>query len=146
MCYGARVATLYGDVILDRFKHPRYLGELDDPDAVHEDVNPLCGDRVRVEVRLKPGNGSEIEAVRYRGDACAIALASADLLAEMVEGRSAREAERVDREALLGALQAEIRPLRIRCVTLPLDVFRAALASLRRGSHGPQPASRRHLG
>ncbi len=126
MCYGDPVATLYSDVILDRFRHPRYLGELDAPDAVHEDVNPLCGDRIRVEVRLDPG--AEIGAVRYRGDACAIALASADLLAEMVEGRPVREALRVDRDTLLRALQAEIRSSRLRCVTLPLDVLRAALA------------------
>jgi nitrogen fixation NifU-like protein len=121
------VATLYGDVILDRYKHPRYLGELDAPDAAHEDVNPLCGDRIRVEVRLDPG-AEEIAAVRYRGDACAISLASADLLAEMVEGRPVRDALRVDRETLLRALQAEIRSSRLRCVTLPLDVLRAALA------------------
>jgi nitrogen fixation NifU-like protein len=120
------VGALYGDVILDRYKHPRYLGELDVPDAVHEDVNPLCGDRIRVEVRLDPR--AEIGAVRYRGDACAISLASADLLAEMVEGRSVREALRVDRDTLLRALRAEIRPSRLRCVTLPLDVLRAALA------------------
>ena len=128
MCYGGRVDRLYSDVILDRFKHPRYFGELDAPDAAHEDVNPLCGDRVRIEVRLEGGPSAEIEAVRYRGDACAIALASADLLAEMVEGRPAGEATRVDRDRLLAALQADIRPSRLRCVTLPLDVFRAALA------------------
>jgi nitrogen fixation NifU-like protein len=120
------VGTLYGDVILDRYRHPRYLGELDVPDAVHEDVNPLCGDRIRVEVRLD--RGAEIGAVRYRGDACAISLASADLLAEMVEGRPIRDALRVDRDTLLRALQADIRPSRLRCVTLPLDVLRAALA------------------
>src|SRR5574342_1217185 len=128
VCYGGRVGRLYGDVILDRFKNPRYLGELDVPDAAHEDVNPLCGDRIRMEVRL---DGREIEAVRYRGDACAIALASAALLAEMVEGRPAAEALRVDRAALLAALQAEIRPSRLRCVTLPLDVLHAALAEAR---------------
>jgi len=125
------VGRLYSEVILDRFKHPRYFGELDVPDAAHEDVNPLCGDRIRVELRLDGGAGGAIEAIRYRGDACAIALASADLLAEMVEGRPAREALRVDRQALLTALQAEIRPSRLRCVTLPLDVFRAALAGAR---------------
>jgi len=124
------VGRLYSDVILDRFKHPRYLGELDVPDAAHEDVNPLCGDRIRVEVRLDSGADAEIEAIRYRGDACAIALASADLLAEMVEGRPAREAERIDRAALLEALHAEIRPSRLRCVTLPLDVLRGVLARL----------------
>jgi len=128
VCYGGRVGRLYSDVILERFRHPRYAGELDAPDAAHEDVNPLCGDRIRVEVRLEGGEAPEIEAVRYRGDACAIALASADLLAEMVEGRPAPEAARVDRDALLRALGAEIRPSRLRCVTLPLDVFRTALA------------------
>ena len=127
MCYGDPVATLYGDVILDRYKHPRYLGELDGPDAVHEDVNPLCGDRIRIEVRLD--SGGEIGAVRYRGDACAISLASADLLAEMVEGRPVREALLVDRDVLLRALQAEIRPSRLRCVGLPVDVLRGALAA-----------------
>lgn len=131
MCYGGRVARLYSDVILERFRHPRYFGELDAPDAAHEDVNPLCGDRVRIEVRLDGGRPPEIEAVRYRGDACAIALASADLLAEMVEGRSVGEAARVDGERLVAALQAEIRPSRLRCVTLPLDVLRGALAALK---------------
>ena len=76
------MAPLYGGVILDRFRHPRYFGELPGADAVHEDVNPLCGDRIRVELRYGPGR--EVEAIRFQGDACAIATASADLLAEMV--------------------------------------------------------------
>jgi nitrogen fixation NifU-like protein len=120
------MARLYSDVVLERFKHPRYFGELDAPDAAHEDVNPLCGDRIRVEVRLD--EAGTVEAMRYRGDACAISLASADLLAEMVEGRPTREALRVDRDRLLEALGTAIRPSRLRCVTLPLDVLRAALA------------------
>jgi nitrogen fixation NifU-like protein len=122
------VAPLYSDVILERFKHPRYFGELDVPDAAHEDVNPLCGDRVRVEVRLDAGGG--IEAVRYRGDACAIALASADVLAELVEGRPVREALAVDRQALLDALGAQVRASRLSCVTLPLSVLRGALTAV----------------
>ena len=99
------------------------------PDAAHEDVNPLCGDRIRIEVRLEGDLVPGVEAVRYRGDACAIALASADLLAEMVEGRTVAEASRVDRDTLLRALGTEIRPSRLPCVTLPLDVFRAALTT-----------------
>ena len=124
------MAPLYGPVILDRFRHPRHFGELDAPDAVHEDVNPLCGDRIRVEVRLSDGATPEIETVRFQGDACAIAVASADLLAEMVEGRSPREAARVERSAVLAALEAPIRPSRFDCVALPLTVLRAALAGL----------------
>jgi nitrogen fixation NifU-like protein len=124
------VGGLYSDVILDRFKHPRYFGELPAPDGAHEDVNPLCGDRLRVEVRLEGSAAPAVEAVRYRGDACAIALASADLLAEMVEGRPLDEALKVDRDALLAALRADIRPSRLGCVTLPLDVLRTALSAV----------------
>ena len=82
-----------------------------------------------MEVRLDGGPRGEIGAMRYRGDACAIALASADLLAEMVEGRPVGEAARVDRDALLAALGADIRPSRLACVALPLAVLQGALAA-----------------
>jgi len=119
--------SLYGGVILERFRHPRYFGELPGADATHEDVNPLCGDRLRVEVRLGPGR--EIEAIRFQGDACAIATAAADLLAEMTEGRPAAEALRLERDALVTALGASIRASRLGCVSLPLAVLRGALGA-----------------
>lgn len=120
-------APLYGGVILDRYRHPRHFGELPGADAVHEDVNPLCGDRLRVELRF--GSGREVETVRFQGDACAIATASADLLAEMVEGRSVSDALALERGALVTALDAPIRTSRLPCVSLPLAVLRGALGA-----------------
>ncbi len=120
--------ALYGGVILDRFRHPRFFGEVPGADVVHEDVNPLCGDRLRVEVRLGPGG--ELETVRFQGDACAIATASADLLAEMVEGRPPGDATGIDREAVLARLGAPVRPSRLACVSLPLGVLRGALRAI----------------
>jgi nitrogen fixation NifU-like protein len=120
-------APLYGGVILERFRHPRHFGELPGADAVHEDVNPLCGDRLRVEVRLGPDR--EVEAIRFQGDACAIATASADLLAEMVEGRPASHALQLERDTLVAALGAPIRASRLGCVSLPLAVLRGALGA-----------------
>jgi nitrogen fixation NifU-like protein len=118
---------LYGGLILERFRHPRHFGELPGADAVHEDVNPLCGDRLRVELRLGPGR--DVEAIRFQGDACAIATASADLLAELVEGRPAADALRLERDALVAALGAPIRASRLACVSLPLAVLRGALGA-----------------
>jgi len=118
---------LYGGVILERFRHPRHFGDLPGADAAHEDVNPLCGDRLRIELRL--GADRDVETVRFQGDACAIATASADLLAEMVEGRSVSDALRVERDALLAALGAPIRASRLGCVSLPLAVLRGALGA-----------------
>jgi nitrogen fixation NifU-like protein len=124
---------LYSGVILQHYRAPRNFGALPAPDAAHEDVNPLCGDRIRMELRFKDGT---VEAIRFRGDACAISTASASLLTEMVAGRPLAEAAAVGVAALLVALEAEIRPARMQCVRLPLEVLRAAL----RGPGEPAPA------
>lgn len=121
-------SAVYSDVIRERWRRPRFRGELPDPTATAEDVNPLCGDRVRLSVRLE---GPRVAAVRFTGDACAICLASADVLAELVEGRPAAEAGRVSSEDILAVLQADIRPSRLRCVTLPLGVLATALDGAR---------------
>ena len=115
---------LYSDTIRERWRQPRFRGELPGATAVAEDVNPLCGDRVRMMLRLSDG---AIGAVRYAGDSCAICSASADVLAELIEGRPTAEATKVTSEDVLAVLQADIRPTRMRCVTLPLTVLRKAL-------------------
>jgi nitrogen fixation NifU-like protein len=121
-------AAIYSDVIRERWRRPRFRGEVAGATAVAEDVNPLCGDRVRASVRLE---GPSVAAVRFVGDACAICLASADVLAEMAEGRTRDEAAALTAGDVLAALQADIRPTRMRCVTLPLEVLAAALKGAR---------------
>jgi nitrogen fixation protein NifU and related proteins len=117
--------SLYSDVIRERWRRPRHRGELPGANAVAEDVNPLCGDRVRLMLAIEPGG--RIAAARFVGDSCAISTASADVLADLVAGRSREEARALDVADLLGVLQAEIRPTRMRCVTLPLSVLARAL-------------------
>ncbi|MFQ5520727.1 MAG: iron-sulfur cluster assembly scaffold protein, partial [Candidatus Methylomirabilia bacterium] len=107
---------------------PRYRGEIPKPDATFEDVNPLCGDRVRMELRFADGT---IAGARFTGDSCAICTASADILAEMVHGRSFGEVQAIDVSDLLSCLQADIRPSRMRCVTLPLGVLKHALSDVK---------------
>ena len=114
----------YSSVIRDRFRQPRFRGSVAEPDAVFEDVNPLCGDRIRIECRLADGL---ITDARYTGDSCAIASASADLLLEMMVGQPVGRAHAVDTAELLERLEADIRPSRMKCVTLPLTVLQGAL-------------------
>ncbi len=118
--------ALYGEIIVRRWRHPRFRGELPGATAVAEDVNPLCGDRVRMMLALE---GQTVAAARFTGDSCAICAASADVLAEMVEGKSWEAAGAVETADLLAVLEADIRPTRMRCVTLPLTVLRKALAT-----------------
>ena len=123
MSPAATRSPLYSDSIRQRWRHPRFRGELPDATVVAEDVNPLCGDRVRMMLRLDDGR---IGAARFLGDSCAICTASADVLAELIEGRPSA-APGVGVADVLEVLQADIRPTRMRCVTLPLAVLGQAL-------------------
>ncbi len=114
----------YSDVIRERWRHPRFRGDLPGADATAEDVNPLCGDRVRFALRLREGRIAE---ARHAGDSCAICSAAADVLAELVTGRAPEEARRLEPSDILAVLRAEVRPARMQCVRLPLGVLAQAL-------------------
>ncbi len=116
--------ALYSNVIRDRFRRPRFRGALEQPDVAGEDVNPLCGDRVRIQGRLQDGRLAE---ARWSGDCCAISAASADLLLEMMQGQPASLARELTTASLLERLDADIRPSRMKCVALPLSVLQGAL-------------------
>ena len=118
-------SALYSDVIRERWRKPRYRGDLPNATAVAEDVNPLCGDRVRVSVRVEDGTVAE---ARFTGDSCAICTASADVVTELATGRSTAVASRLGTDDVLDVLRAEVRPTRMRCVSLPISVLGMALA------------------
>lgn len=115
---------VYSSVIRERFRAPRYRGSLPGADASFEDVNPLCGDRIRIECRIGDGRVSD---ARHSGDSCAICAASADVLLERVIGQPLALAGTLGAADLLELLQAEVRASRMRCVTLPLTVLQGAL-------------------
>jgi nitrogen fixation NifU-like protein len=115
---------LYSDVIRERWRRPRFRGDVPGATAMAEDVNPLCGDRVRLTLGLRDGT---VEAARFTGDSCAICTASADVVAELIEGQPTTVAARLGADDVLAVLQADIRPTRMRCVTLPLTVLHQAL-------------------
>ena len=120
----ATPVALYSDVIRERWRRPRFRGELPDATGVAEDVNPLCGDRVRMMVRVREG---QVAAARFTGDSCAICTASADVVAESIVGKTAEKAATLTTEDVLTILQTDVRPTRLRCVTLPLTVLVRAL-------------------
>ena len=117
-------AAVYSDAIRERWRKPRYRGELPGATAVAEDVNPLCGDRVRISLAVQAGG---IADARFSGDSCAICAASADVLMEKIHGASVEAARAVTPADLQATLRASIRPTRMRCLTLPLSVLEKAL-------------------
>ncbi|MGH7903954.1 MAG: Fe-S cluster assembly sulfur transfer protein SufU [Candidatus Dormibacteraceae bacterium] len=112
----------YREYILDHYKNPRNFGRIEAPDVSHEEVNPLCGDVVGIDLRL---TGGGIEDVKFHGRGCAISQASASLLTERIKGMTLEEAKRVDKEDVLEELGIEISAARLKCALLPLKVLKA---------------------
>ena len=121
---------VYSDVIRERWRKPRHRGEVPGANAVAEDVNPLCGDRVRM--MLTVGADGRVEKAGFVGDSCAICTASADVVSDLVVGRARAEAAALDVADVLNVLQSEIRPTRMRCVALPVSVLGQALNGAKR--------------
>jgi nitrogen fixation protein NifU and related proteins len=91
----------YSDTFKDHLASPRHAGELSDANAIAEEVNPVCGDRLRLSLRLRDGR---IEAVRFLAYGCAPTLACGSALAEMIEGMTAEEAARLTRQEIVRAV------------------------------------------
>ena len=116
--------VLYSDVLLDHFRHPRNYGSIDAPDISYESFNPLCGDRIRLELKL---DQATVQEARFKGDACAISTAAASLLTELLIGTSIDQAAAISDDELISALQSDIQPARRQCALLPLEALRHGL-------------------
>lgn len=117
---------MFSDTILDHFKHPRNFRELEDATIAREAYNPVCGDRIRLMLRIADGR---IDAATFKGDCCAISMAATSLLTELLAGRDLEQARALEDQVLLRALDSEIKSTRMDCALLPLRALRDALAS-----------------
>ena len=138
------LTDLYQEVILDHNRRPRNFGSLEDPDHSAEGYNPLCGDQLKLSLKM---DGERVEDIRFEGMGCAISTASASLLTETVKGRTLSDVERLfqgfhelltgdpsvaaEASAELGKLAvfSGVRefPVRVKCATLSWHTLQAAL-------------------
>lgn len=118
---------LYREIILDHYENPRNYGVLLDADISYEDDNPLCGDRIRIDLKVQDGR---IVDVRFSGKGCAISQASASMLTERIKGATVEEARRLTRDDILEMLGIPLGPARIKCALLSLKVLKAGLYGL----------------
>jgi nitrogen fixation protein NifU and related proteins len=117
----------YGATIMEHFRRPRNQGTLPAADASREGANPLCGDRVRIELAVRDGHVAD---ARFTANACAISVAAASLLTERVRGMAMTDVTAIQDDEVLDALGGEVPPTRRACAVLPLTTMRAALAVL----------------
>ena len=121
--------ALYSEMLLDHFRHPRNYGDLPDADISYESFNPVCGDRIRIALKL---NNGMVQHARFKGDACAVSTAAASLLTELLLGVDISVAHSIPDDHLISALESDIKPARLQCALLPLEALRAGLREYKR--------------
>ncbi len=113
---------MYREVILDHYKNPRFKGELDPADISYQDDNPLCGDMIRIDLRVDENN--RVVECAFSGQGCAISQASASMLMEDIQGKSLEEIKEYSRDDILDMLGIELGPVRLKCAMLSLKVLK----------------------
>jgi nitrogen fixation NifU-like protein len=117
--------NLYQENILDHYEHPHNRGIMEHPTLEYRDLNPLCGDEVRVQGRLD--EQGRLAEVCFDGKGCVISLAAASMLMETVEGKSLVEVKRMDRQTMLDLLGIPLTAMRVKCAMLALRTLEKAI-------------------
>jgi len=118
---------LYRDYILEHYRRPHNFGPIEDASAQYEGSNPLCGDRITMQLRVRDG---VVEAVGFTGRGCAISQASASLLTDEIKGKPLADVEAIRADDLLDLLGIDISPARLKCAMLSHDSLQHVLGDL----------------
>jgi len=119
---------LYRQNILDHYQNPRNFGTLSKPDISVEDSNPLCGDKIRMDLLVEDGR---VKDVRFSGVGCSISRAAASMLTEEIKGKTLDEVKRIGRDEVLEMLGIELGPVRLKCALLALKTLKVGVYGIR---------------
>jgi nitrogen fixation protein NifU and related proteins len=122
----------YSDLVVEHFQNPRNAGEMPEPDGEATKANPVCGDRMRVMIRV---SDDRIAEMKWQTRGCPPAIATSSVASEMVVGWPLEQVERLTREEVaeaVGGLPAD----KVHCSVLAADALRAAIADYRAKSAG----------
>ena len=128
------MSSPYGPVLIEHFRRPHNQGTLANATISQEGANPLCGDRVRIELLLDDG---VVRDARFTANACAICVAAASMLTDLVRNAPLDEVETLVVDDIMRSLDARIPQMRMNCVRLPLTVMHGAVHLYRRDTLTP---------
>ena len=113
----------YSKKVIEHFNNPRNMGEIKDPDGVGKAGSPVCGDVMKVFIKVKD---NRITDIKFKTLGCAAAIASSSMLTELAKGRTLNEAEKITRMDIVKALGG-LPPIKIHCSVLAQDALKEAI-------------------
>ncbi|HEX9612899.1 MAG TPA: SUF system NifU family Fe-S cluster assembly protein [Candidatus Bathyarchaeia archaeon] len=119
------MSSVYSEIILDYYRHPRNKGTLDHPQISAKDSNPLCGDIIEMQLELDKNNS--VKEVRFNGQGCAISQASASMLTELVKGKTLDDARKISKDEILSLIGGQLSAVRLKCALLSLKVLKTGV-------------------
>lgn len=114
---------IYSEIILDHYKNPQNYGKLKNPDISASEENPLCGDKIQIDLIFK---NSKVKKIAFSGEGCAISQATASMLTEKLIGKTQKQIQKISENDILRMLNIPISPGRTKCALLSLATLKKA--------------------
>ena len=114
---------VYSEKVMDHFMHPRNVGEIENPDGVGKVGNPVCGDIMEMQLKIKDGI---IVDVKFKTFGCGAAIATSSIATEMIKGKTIDEALKLTNKAVAEALDG-LPPVKMHCSVLAEEAVKAAI-------------------
>ena len=123
---------MYSKKVLEHIKKPRNIGEIKNPDGVFEVGNPVCGDVMKVYLKIDKHEGKEyIKDIKFQTLGCGAAIATSSMMTEMVKGKLLSEAEKISKEMIAEALGG-LPMVKMHCSVLGVEVLKKAIENYRK--------------
>ena len=114
---------MYSKTVMDHFMNPRNVGEIENPDGVGEVGNPVCGDIMKIFLKI---DDNRITDAKFKTFGCGAAIASSSMATELIKGKSLEEAWEVTNKAVAEALEG-LPPIKMHCSVLAEEALRSAI-------------------
>ena len=129
-------STQYSDKVLDHFKNPRNVGEIEEPDGIGQVGNPVCGDLMWIYIKVGKNDESVeiIEDIKFKTFGCGSAVSTSSMITEMAKGMTLDEAYKISRQDVADELNG-LPPIKMHCSNLAADALQAAIDNYRLGTN-----------
>ena len=117
---GDEEEEIYRENIIDHFKNPRNYGEIVEAEIKHSELNSVCGDMIRLFVKLKEG---KVEDVKFKGNGCAISMAATSMMTEILKEKTLEEIKKLKKEDIFEMLGIKLGVVRMKCGLLCLNTL-----------------------